>query len=287
MEIRANYILVGAFAVLMIFLAVGYALWAAKSIGRDAVMEYCIQFNGDVSGLSVGAPVTFNGIRVGIVKDLHISPNDTSKVDVLIEVQSSLPIRSDSEASLQVLGLTGQASVLISSGNPKSPMLVDVSPDVPPIIASRESNLQQAVQSLPEILGEAKRTFRLINGFLNDENMQNFSQLLANLAEVSENTKNNSARLDKLLTDLDKTAVNADVMISDLRETSQTLNDTVSKVSPGLIRFSNNGLDEFNSLVLETRLLVNSMGRMSNKIETDPRQFLFGSQIQEYSPRND
>ena len=191
MEIRANYILVGAFAVLMIFLAVGYALWAAKSIGRDAVMEYCIQFNGDVSGLSVGAPVTFNGIRVGIVKDLHISPNDTSKVDVLIEVQSSLPIRSDSEASLQVLGLTGQASVLISSGNPKSPMLVDVSPDVPPIIASRESNLQQAVQSLPEILGEAKRTFRLINGFLNDENMQNFSQLLANLAEVSENTKNN------------------------------------------------------------------------------------------------
>ncbi len=287
MEIRANYILVGAFAVLMIFLAVGYALWAAKSIGHDAVMEYCIQFNGDVSGLSVGAPVTFNGIRVGIVKDLHISPNDTSKVDVLIEVQSSLPIRSDSEASLQVLGLTGQASVLISSGNPKSPMLVDVSPDVPPIIASRESNLQQAVQSLPEILGEAKRTFRLINGFLNDENMQNFSQLLANLAEVSENTKNNSARLDKLLTDLDKTAVNADVMISDLRETSQTLNDTVSKVSPGLIRFSNNGLDEFNSLVLETRLLVNSMGRMSNKIETDPRQFLFGSQIQEYSPRND
>ena len=287
MEIRANYILVGAFAVLMIFLAVGYALWAAKSIGRDAVMEYCIQFNGDVSGLSVGAPVTFNGIRVGIVKNLHISPNDTSKVDVLIEVQSSLPIRSDSEASLQVLGLTGQASVLISSGNPKSPMLVDVSPDVPPIIASRESNLQQAVQSLPEILGEAKRTFRLINGFLNDENMQNFSQLLANLAEVSENTKNNSARLDKLLTDLDKTAVNADVMISDLRETSQTLNDTVSKVSPGLIRFSNNGLDEFNSLVLETRLLVNSMGRMSNKIETDPRQFLFGSQIQEYSPRND
>ena len=287
MEIRANYILVGAFAVLMIFLAVGYALWAAKSIGRDAVMEYCIQFNGDVSGLSVGAPVTFNGIRVGIVKNLHISPNDTSKVDVFIEVQSSLPIRSDSEASLQVLGLTGQASVLISSGNPKSPMLVDVSPDVPPIIASRESNLQQAVQSLPEILGEAKRTFRLINGFLNDENMQNFSQLLANLAEVSENTKNNSARLDKLLTDLDKTAVNADVMISDLRETSQTLNDTVSKVSPGLIRFSNNGLDEFNSLVLETRLLVNSMGRMSNKIETDPRQFLFGSQIQEYSPRND
>ncbi len=287
MEIRANYILVGAFAVLMIFLAVGYALWAAKSIGRDAVMEYCIQFNGDVSGLSVGAPVTFNGIRVGIVKNLHISPNDTSKVDVFIEVQSSLPIRSDSEASLQVLGLTGQASVLISSGNPKSPMLVDVSPDVPPIIASRESNLQQAVQSLPEILGEAKRTFRLINGFLNDENMQNFSQLLANLAEVSENTKNNSARLNKLLTDLDKTVVNADVMISDLRETSQTLNDTVSKVSPGLIRFSNNGLDEFNSLVLETRLLVNSMGRMSNKIETDPRQFLFGSQIQEYSPRND
>lgn len=40
MEIRANYILVGAFAVLMIFLAVGYAIWAAKSIGRDAVMDY-------------------------------------------------------------------------------------------------------------------------------------------------------------------------------------------------------------------------------------------------------
>ena len=286
MEIRANYILVGAFAVLMVFLAVGYAIWAAKSIGRDAVMDYCIQFKGNVSGLSVGAPVTFNGIRVGVVKELHISPSDTSKVDVLIEVQSSLPIRSDSEASLEVQSLTGQGSVLISSGNPNSPMLVDVSPHEPPIINSRESNLQQAVQSLPEILGEAKRTFRQINGFLNDENMQNFSQLLANLAEVSENTKNSSAKLDRLLANLDKTAVNADVLISDLRETSKTLNDTVSKVSPGLIRFSNNGLDDFNSLVLEARALVNNMGRISNKMENDPRQFLFGSQIQEYSPRS-
>ena len=116
--------------------------------------------------------------------------------------------------------------------------------------------------------------------------MKNFNQLLANLAEVSENAKNSSAKLDRLLANLDKTAVNADVMISDLRETSKTLNDTVSKVSPGLIRFSNNGLDDFNSLVLDTRALVNNMGRISNKMDNDPRQFLFGSQIQEYSPRS-
>jgi len=150
------------------------------------------------------------------------------------------------------------------------------------MIKSKNSKLQQAMQSLPEIMSEAQQALKQINGFLSDENKENFNVLIANLAQVSENAKNSSAKLDKLLTNLDKTTQSADRMISDLQDSAQVLNETMSKAGPGIARFSSDGLDEFRTLLSETRLLVNALSRMSNRMETEPRQFLFGSQVQEY-----
>lgn len=282
MEIRANYLLVGMFTLAGIVVFAAYFIWIAKSSADFAEIQYRIEFQGDVSGLSIGRPVLFNGIPVGSVKQLRISPEDSSKVEVLINVQEDLPVRADSEASRVVRGLTGQAAIMISSGNSSSPLLVDVSQHWPPLIKSRDSDLEQAFQSLPQILAEAKITFKAINELLSPENKEYFDNIIANTSEISENVKKSTAELDTLLKNMDRTTKNANKLIVEFQGTAQVLNETMSVAGPGIVRFSSDGLDEFRSLLAQTNHLVSNLNRMTKKMEAAPRQFFFGTQLQEY-----
>ena len=61
-------------------------------------------------GLRVGAPVLFNGIRVGDVSDLRLT-NNPSEVAAVVTVEPATPVRRDTTVSLDYAGLTGIASV--------------------------------------------------------------------------------------------------------------------------------------------------------------------------------
>ena len=285
MEIRANYVLVGLFALFIVAAAAAYAIWAAKSSSREAAMLYAIEFAGDVSGLQIGSPVSFNGIRVGSVKKVRISPRDSSKVDVLIEVDAALPVRSDSVASLEIKGITGQSGISISSGGQDSPLLREVSTQHPPIIASRNSDLQEVMHTFPVILAEARTTFRQLNAFLDEENKKHFDLFLANISEISSTAKGTMQKLDKLAADLDAAVVNANRAMTDLQAATRIMNETISQAGPGVSRFSSDGLDELRALFTDTRNLVNNLDRMTRKVEDGPRQFLFGTQVREYEGR--
>ena len=65
MEIRANYILVGMFTILLLIGGLGFALWTAKRDKGVPMSEYDIFFNESVRGLSVNSDVLFTGIKVG------------------------------------------------------------------------------------------------------------------------------------------------------------------------------------------------------------------------------
>lgn len=275
MEVRANYVMVGAFALAVVVLTIAYAIWTAKTAGKLEMQEYVIEFSGDVSGLSQSSNVLFSGIRVGSVKHISISNKDSTKVEVLVEVEGNVPIRKDSVASLEMQGITGQTAVLISSGQLSSPILKEVSTDHPPIIASGESRIQQLFASVPEVLNEAERAFGNLNEVLSPENIEDMDKIFSNLRESTEN-------LNTLIISMNKTTKNADVLISDLRAMTKNLDDNITLAGPGIARFSSDGLDEFRRLLTDTRLLINNFNRISNKMESEPRRFLFGSQVQEY-----
>lgn len=276
MEIRANYVMVGAFALAIVALAIVYALWAAKSADDRDSVEYQILFKGEVSGLSLSSNVLFNGIKVGTVKKISISPKDSSIVVVLVEIQDNIPIKFDSEASLEMQGVTGQSAIMISSGKNNSPLLTAISDERPPTIKSRASRLQEVVTSLPEILSEAKHTLREINKALTPENIQAFNDILENMRELTANSND-------LVVNLNKASINANALFVQLQGTASNLNTNINLVTPGLVRFSGDGLDEFGRLLTDTRQLVNNLNRVTQKLENEPRRFFFGTQVQEYN----
>jgi phospholipid/cholesterol/gamma-HCH transport system substrate-binding protein len=71
MEIRANYIVTGAFTLAVIVGVFGFIFWL-HNIGGGERISYRVVFYGSVSGLRAGGSVLFNGIRVGEVSGLAL-----------------------------------------------------------------------------------------------------------------------------------------------------------------------------------------------------------------------
>jgi len=80
METKAHYVLIGAFTLLMIAAGFGLVLFfsGTGSISPRKTLE--VIFNGSVAGLSRGASVTFNGLRIGEVTSMGFVANDPSRV---------------------------------------------------------------------------------------------------------------------------------------------------------------------------------------------------------------
>ena len=65
METKANYILIGAFTLVISVALLLFGLWAAKYSSERSWQQYQIVFDEAVTGLSVGSPVQYNGIAIG------------------------------------------------------------------------------------------------------------------------------------------------------------------------------------------------------------------------------
>ncbi len=72
METRANFVLIGAFTLAAVVAAFLFVMWIVGYGTSGVHRHYQIVFNGSVSGLSNGALVLFNGLKVGEVTNLEL-----------------------------------------------------------------------------------------------------------------------------------------------------------------------------------------------------------------------
>lgn len=185
METRANYVLIGAFALAGFFGLLGFFLWFAQ-YELDRQFEYYDVRYTSVSGLSRASEVRFAGLPVGQVADVRLSPDDDGTVLVRLEVAGGTPIRADSIATIESLGVTGVSYVGISSGDPNAPFLRDTADGTIPEIEAGRSVLQTLSEDAPEIIAEALSVMERVSDILSEENQQKVQGILDNLEQSSE-----------------------------------------------------------------------------------------------------
>ena len=101
METRASYLLVGAFALVVMVACVVAVVWMAGANLRKDITYYDIYFDGSVTGLNPGNTVRYRGIPVGAVSEIAINPKNVQQVRVMIEVPADTPIKKDTIAALE------------------------------------------------------------------------------------------------------------------------------------------------------------------------------------------
>ncbi|MBE9636777.1 MlaD family protein [Salipiger mangrovisoli] len=184
METRANYVLVGAFAIAGFLGLLGFLLWFAN-VELDRQFDYYDIDFPSVSGLSVSSEVRFSGLPVGQVVGLGLSPAHDGTVRVRVEVAAGTPVRSNSVATIEAQGVTGLGYVSISSGSPGARLLSDQTGDTIPTIEAGQSALQSLTESGPEILDETLALVRDLRQTLGGENQRRVTAILENVEIAS------------------------------------------------------------------------------------------------------
>ena len=110
METRANPLLVGVFTLVVLAAAFGFIYWMGYGAGGNKI-SYRVEFTGEVTGLTKGSSVLYNGIRVGDVADIHLDPDDPAKIIAEIRIDPGFPVTDSTKAQLQFQGITGAAYV--------------------------------------------------------------------------------------------------------------------------------------------------------------------------------
>jgi len=182
METRANYVLIGVFALLGFLGVLGFFLAFGKFQLDRQFAYYDVRFDA-VSGLSRAADVRFAGLLVGQVVDVRLSPDGDGTVMVRLEVDRDTPVRADSVATVDSSGITGVSFVAISTGTQAAPLINDRT-DVPELEAGR-STIQSLTEGAPRILAETLEVLEQVNRLLGEENQMMVSNILNNVESSS------------------------------------------------------------------------------------------------------
>ena len=161
METKANYLMIGGFVLGVLALAFVFVFWMTNLAGGGK--RYFIVFDGSVAGLTTGSSVGFNGIKVGEVQSMQLDPADGRKVQVLISVHGDTPVRENSHASMQSLGLTGGTGIQITAGTPDSPFLVATAENPIPVIAADRGGGQGLFDAAPAVMNNANALLLKLN----------------------------------------------------------------------------------------------------------------------------
>jgi phospholipid/cholesterol/gamma-HCH transport system substrate-binding protein len=276
METKANYLMIGGFVLGVLALVFIFVFWMSNFGGRG--QRYMIVFESSVAGLTTGSSVGFNGIRVGEVQSFALDPQDARKVQVLVSVRDDTPVRENSHASIQSMGLTGGSGIQITPGTPDSPLLVATAENPIPAIRADAGAGQGVFEAGSVALNNANVFISKLNALL-DQNEKAINTTMTNVEQFTTMLNAKKEDIGQAITDVQQGA-QAFKSLSTKLEVS--LGDNVD----GLTRQARESLQEFGNFMREGRRAAVTLNRILEKLEADPRGFLLGgSQVPEYTPK--
>ena len=308
METKANYVLIGAFTLVVTLFLLLFALWAAKYSSEKDWRHYAVIFNEPVTGLTEGSPVLYNGISVGTIDALRLAPDDPRRVLATIRIQATTPVKTDTRAKISTPSLTAPPVIQLTGGSPNAPRLADVDHNEIPIIQTEASALQN-------IADTAQKLVARVDDLLSDENVKRISNSLANIEAMtgaiggqrddlrqmiisarksSEQLEKTLATTDRAMNDIDRELVQKlpaivarlDSTLAKLDSASSGVDHLVNDNRSAINSFASDGLGQIGPTMTELRALVRDLRRISDRLEGGPAQYLLGKDApKEFEPK--
>jgi phospholipid/cholesterol/gamma-HCH transport system substrate-binding protein len=194
MEIRARYTLIGTFTLAVVAAAFLFVYWLNGSGALRYGSSYQIRFEDTVAGLLTGSAVLFNGVRVGEVTALTLSPEQPRQILATIAVDSGIPVRDDTKASIEFQGLMGSPAVSLTGGTSRSPP--SPGPGGLPMLIADPGAGQNMTAAVRDVL-------RHVDAVVTD-NSAPLRSLITNLAAFADALGRNSTHVDGIVAGLER-----------------------------------------------------------------------------------
>ncbi|NQT23783.1 MCE family protein [candidate division KSB1 bacterium] len=124
MTTRSQKIRLGIFVVVALTaMLITIGIIVAPKLFEVRDIYYIGYENISLMGLQEGGPVKYHGLTVGTVSNISIDPVDISRVIVEVSLEHGTPIKQDTRADIELLGITGIKVIELRSGSPESAYL--------------------------------------------------------------------------------------------------------------------------------------------------------------------
>lgn len=266
METRANYVAVGAFVLVLMLGLAGFVIWLSQVALQEETQRYRILFSGSVTGLQVGSMVRYRGIPIGEVSDIAIARENIERVEVVVEVEATAPVKTDSVARLEFQGITGGVYVLIAGGSQEAPLLATASDEDPPLIASEPSTIQAVLDSLPDILAKTDQLMIRANDVLSEDNVAALSGAITDVKTITGALALQAPSLERVVDDIDSLVVNLDGLVEETRIDAARLSDQLSTLIARIESSTGAATGELEATAEDMRALAESYTALGNEV---------------------
>ena len=308
METRASYVLIGAFTLAIFVGAFAFVLWIGKMSLEREWTYYDIVFKEPVTGLTVGGAVQYNGIQVGEVRKLSLAPNDPRQAIAHVRLAADTPVKTDTHASLTLLGLTGVLVIQLSGGTPAASLLAPQPGETTARIVADESAMTTLLASGQDVATSANELLQRASRLLSDENMRHVSSALDHLDAVAGTLADQREELHTLIVDLsaastqlrktldrvDTLAASADHLVN--HDAQQALaaaqraldaaNAILEQNRAPLAEFGSEGIAQIGPTLAELHETLRSLHAITARLQEDPAAYLLSQErFKEFAPK--
>jgi phospholipid/cholesterol/gamma-HCH transport system substrate-binding protein len=302
-EERTSYALVGAFVLAAVVVTVGSIIWILGGRPTESSDVYVVEFNRDVSGLSLGSPVRYLGVDVGAVTAMNLMTDGATQVAVQVEVAATTPIDGGTYASLAYQGITGVAYISLAADPGEFALLSIDAVHEYPVIPARDVGLPALLAQSGNITAQVDILLTQLGDLLSEGNRTAVGRSLSNIAALSEELAGEREtlaalpqRLTDALDDLNGTTDQLNVLLDraepDLLAAIAQLNQTTASVArlssqlegwfgsngEDLDAFVADGLRELPKLVAETRGSLRGLDMLLTNVRQNPSQLIYQPQ---------
>ena len=288
---------------IFVFIACALLLWATFQSGsfRLGKEEDIVVRFPSVGGLEEGAVVRLNGVPVGVVRDISLTP-EGNEVAVKLGVKRGTRARLHEGASARIttVGFLAELYVELNGGDEAAPPLrtdSDITPGLladPAVMMNKVKSMADTLDILLSNLTTASRSLAHGKGTLGrlSQDDRLYEQMVSLTHEatqltsrLNENQERISARLYSLTTTLDSLTyqmqhgngtvarlLNSDELHQKLASSSARLDSILAIVESGKGTFGRMMAD--TALFDDTKALVASMKRLMAEIEKNPKKYL-------------
>lgn len=280
METRASPFIVGLFTLGTLFATLVFTYWYSRFGETGPIQDYRVVFSDEVTGLGVGAPVLFNGIKVGSVSQMRLAPDDPTQIIARIEVDSTTPVRVDTRAQIQSQGFTGVPFVQLISGRPDAPQLTEAwGGDGAPIIYADASTIQSIIDRAQSLMTKLDTAVTRVDDILAG-NQSGINNSIRNIEKFSAALADRSEAIGSFMDDAAAVARRLNALGEKLEGLSVSLQERLDVISPDSVRETVENVrtftagladntDELKSFIADASTAAQQLAVIADKIDPE------------------
>lgn len=315
---------------LSIFIAVSFiallgliGVITRQQLLKESDIYYIAYEDLSVGGLEVGSSVKYLGIKVGVVDDVRIDPQNVARVIITVKLTHGTPIKTDSRADISSIGITGLKTIEIRGGSNAAERLkpgsyiqagTSLSEEITDRADVMTRKLDQILNNLqaftrPDNLNkfthlaeQAGAAFEKMNGIL-DENRRNMRVTLETSQQIAARLDSAAVLLHATLQDVHRIArsdtleqilANTQAISAKLKEANlvaligelRTVVEHTSQMLSLMDRGLERGGRDFIASMERLKLTSEYLEEVSRMLQSDPSLLLRGAKTRNIPDKN-